>query len=142
MKRRVFLDTNVFIYAFEYPTSNSAKVIDFLNKGEIEVVVSEKVIQEVTRYFERFHTVELARTFRRYILFSCQVVLKEQVQETMVIYQGQIKEKDLEQLAAVKKLGLKYLLSYDRDFNPFEEYYTPKEFLQQLGKNDISDTEY
>jgi hypothetical protein len=36
-------------------------------------------------------------------------------------YRGKIKEKDLEQLAVVKKLGLKYLVSYDRDFASFQE---------------------
>jgi len=42
MKRRVFLDTNIFIYAFEFPDSNSGKVIDLLNKGQIEAVISEQ----------------------------------------------------------------------------------------------------
>lgn len=47
-------------------------------------------------------------------------------------WEGQIKEKDLEQLAVVKKLGIKFLVSYDRDFSPFKEYLTPKEFLKQM----------
>lgn len=47
MKFRVFLDTNVFIYAFEFPESNSNKVIDLLNKGQIEAVISERVLKEV-----------------------------------------------------------------------------------------------
>jgi hypothetical protein len=42
------------------------------------------------------------------------------------------KDKDLEQLAVVKKLGLKYLVAYDRDFEPFEEYVTPKGFVEAL----------
>lgn len=41
MKCRVFLDTNVFIYAFEFPESNSNKIIGLLNKGQIEAVISE-----------------------------------------------------------------------------------------------------
>ncbi len=44
-----------------------------------------------------------------------------------------IKDKDLEQLAAVKKLGIKYLISYDRDFEKFEEYITPKAFINWIG---------
>lgn len=39
MKLRVFIDTNVFIYSFEYPKSNSAKIITLLNRGEIEAVI-------------------------------------------------------------------------------------------------------
>jgi predicted nucleic acid-binding protein len=30
MRLRVFLDTNVFIYAFEFPESNSSKIIDLI----------------------------------------------------------------------------------------------------------------
>ena len=52
--------------------------------------------------------------------------------DAMVEYRTQIKEKDLEQLAATKALGLKYLLSFDRDFEPFEEYTTPHEFIRLL----------
>jgi len=45
MKPRVFLDTNVFIYSFEFPESNSAKIIEILNKGEIEAIIFEKVFR-------------------------------------------------------------------------------------------------
>ncbi len=31
MKHRVFIDTNVFIYAFEFPDSNSNIIIELLN---------------------------------------------------------------------------------------------------------------
>ncbi len=51
----------------------------------------------------------------------------------MARYKGKIKEKDLEQLAVVKGLGLRFLISYDRDFEPFDEYVTPKKFLKSLG---------
>jgi predicted nucleic acid-binding protein len=34
MKHRIFLDTNVFIYAFEFPDSNSNTIIEMLNDGK------------------------------------------------------------------------------------------------------------
>lgn len=55
MRFRIFIDTTTFIYAFEYPKSNSAKITELINKGEIEVIISERVLKEVTRYFEKFH---------------------------------------------------------------------------------------
>ena len=55
------------------------------------------------------------------------------VREEMDRCRGQIKEKDLEQISVTKMLGLKYLVSYDRDFEPFEEYKTPKEFIKTLN---------
>jgi predicted nucleic acid-binding protein len=133
MKRRVFLDTNIFIYAFEFPDSNSGKVIDLLNKGQIEAVISERVLKEVQTYFKKFHGKDLAALFRDYLLRTCVLVFPADLKKEMLRYKRLIKAKDLEQVAAVKKLGIKYLLSYDRDFEPFEEYMPPKVFIKEVG---------
>lgn len=138
---RVFLDTNVFIYSFEFQNSNSSKIIDLLNKGEIEAVISENVLQEVVKYFEKYHNIKLARLFRRYILESCLFIRRDLVIDAMERYNDQIKEKDIEQIAVTKKLEIKYLISYDKDFGKFEEYKTPKEFLKIL-KIKNKETEY
>ena len=133
MKRRVFLDTNIFIYAFEFPDSNSGKVIDLLNKGQIEAVISERVLKEVQAYFKKFHSKDLSALFRDYLLRTCVLIFQADLKSEMLKYKKLIKAKDLEQVAAVKKLGIKYLLSYDRDFEPFEEYITPKAFIKEVG---------
>ena len=133
MRVRVFLDTNVFIYSFEFPKSNSGKIIELLNQAEIEAVISERVVQEVQRYFGKYYTKDLAGLFRNYLLLSCTVISTSYVREDMNRYKGKIKDKDLEQLAVVKKLGLKYLVSYDRDFEAFQEYKTPRRFIEALN---------
>ncbi len=133
MRFNVFIDTNVFIFSFEYPQSNSRKIIDLLNEGRIDAIVCDKVIKEVTRYFEKYHSLSLARLFRRYLIASCILIAKYEVEEEMIKLEGKIKGKDLEQLSVVKKYGLKYLISYDKDFEDFEEYVTPKEFIGILG---------
>lgn len=133
MRPRVFLDTNVFIYAFEFPQSNSGKIIELLNQAEIEAIISERVLLEVQTYFMRYYTKDLGGAFRYYLLLSCTVIPTSYVREEMNRYKNMIKEKDLEQLAVVKKLGLKYLVAYDRDFEPFEEYETPKRFIEALN---------
>ena len=133
MKRRVFLDSNIFIYAFEFPDSNSGKVIDLLNKGQIEAVISERVLKEVQAYFRKFHSKDLAALFRDYLLRTCVLVFPADLKNEMLKHKKLIKEKDLEQVAAVKKLGIKFLLSYDRDFEPFEEYITPRAFVKEFG---------
>ena len=56
-------------------------------------------------------------------------------------WRGKIKDKDLEHLATVKYLGLKYLIAYDYHFEDFEEYRTPKQFITEEGL-DVSETEY
>lgn len=133
MKRRVFIDTNVFVYAFEFPQSNSKIVIDLLNKGKIEAIISERVLKEVQTYFKKFYSKDLAGIFRDYLLRTCTVILSNDVKKEMIKYKDLIKDKDLEQLATVKGLGIKFLIAYDRDFENFEEYRTPKSFLKELG---------
>ncbi|MBI5212693.1 MAG: hypothetical protein HY957_04895 [Nitrospirae bacterium] len=61
------------------------------------------------------------------------VVFSADVKKEMAKYKNQIKDKDLEQLAVVKKLGIKFLIAYDKDFEGFEEYITPKAFIEQSG---------
>lgn len=141
MRFSVFIDTNVFIFSFEYPKSNSRRIIDQLNEGKIDAIICDKVVKEVTRYFERHHTTELARLFRRYLVGSCIIVPKEEVGKDMDKLRGTIKEKDLEQISVVRKYGIKYLVSYDRDFEGFEEYVTPKKFVEILGLK-AYDSEY
>lgn len=133
MKRRIFLDTNVFIYAFEFPDCNSGKIINLLNKGQIEAIISEQVLKEVQAYFKKYYSKDLAAIFRDYLLRTCTVVFSVDVKREMAKYKKAIKSKDLEQLAVVKKLGIKFLVSYDRDFETFEEYITPKEFIEEMG---------
>ncbi len=141
MKNRVFLDTNIFIYAFEFPDSNSGKIIDLLNDEIIEGIISERVVKEVYRYFRRYHRKDLADTFRKYLYDTCSVVLARDVKDAMNKYRGQIKEKDLEQLAVVREFGIKYLVALDRDFEGKEEYRTPKEFVKILCGN-MKDSKY
>lgn len=132
MKYRVFIDTSVFIYAFEFPDSNSNTIIELLNDGKIEAVVSERVVKEVYHYFRKHHGKDLADTFRNYLHEACKIILAKDVKDAMNKYRGQIKEKDLEQLAVVRKLGIKYLIAFDRDFEGQEEYRTPREFVELM----------
>lgn len=132
MKFRVFIDTNVFIYAFEFPESNSHKIIDLLNNGHIEAVISERVLKEVQLYFKKFYGKDLAATFRDYLLRTCSVVFLSDIKKEMKQYKNQIKDKDLEQLSTVKKLGIKFLIAYDRDFEGIEEYTKPKAFIEHM----------
>lgn len=109
MKLRVFLDTNIFIYAFEFPVSNSSRIIGLLNRGAIEGIISDRVVCEVQSYFKKYYGKDLAGYFRDFLLVSCVVISSFQVDKEIVRYRGRIKEKDLEQLAVTKKLGLKFL---------------------------------
>jgi len=133
LKPRVFLDTNVFIYAFELPSSNSRLIIDLLNEGMIEAVVSERVFREVYHYFRRYYLKGLADEFRAYIFSTCEIILSDEIRHRLKRYRGEVKDKDLEHLATVREYGIKHLVSYDRDFEGIKEYIKPNEFVRLFG---------
>ena len=133
MPVKIFIDTNVFIYAFEFPTSNSGIIIERLNKGELQAVVSELVVLEVMRYFKKYYGKDLASKFRNYIIQSCKIMLKTEIVDHIKTLKGAIKDKDIDHLATVRALGLKYLVSYDEDFLGQEEYITPRDFVKKMG---------
>ena len=61
----------------------------------------------------------------------------------MDMLKGKIKERGLENVAAVKHESLEYLVAYDRDYGEaiVKEYITPKEFVK-LFKLKPYDEEY
>jgi len=133
MRLKVCLDSSVFIYAFEFPESNSKKVIDLLNICALEAVISERVYKEVTSYFKKFYGKDAASKFRNYLIETCELLFEDEIQKEMQELKGKIKQKDLPQIASARHLGIKYLIAFDEDFNAFEEYVTPKRFIEILN---------
>lgn len=132
IKIRALLDTNVFIYAFEMPESNSNLIINALNRGLFEAIITESTFKEVYRYFRKHYSKGLADAFRAYLFVSCRMIFSHQLKEHSAKYAGLINERDLEQVIAVREFGIKYLVSYDRHFEGLEEYTMPKQFAQLL----------
>jgi predicted nucleic acid-binding protein len=132
IKIRALLDTNVFIYAYEIPESNSELLINALNSGVFEAVITESAFKEVYRYFRKHYHKRSADAFRVYLFAVCEIIYSHQLEEHSAEYAHLINEKDLEQVVAVKELGIKYLVSYDNHFEGKEEYRTPKQFAEIL----------
>ena len=132
MKIKAFIDTNTIIYGFEFRKSNSAIVLGLINEDKIEAFITMNVLVEVSDYFKRHYSREDSNKVVKYLLEICRIIYEDDCKEEMKKLKGKIKQKDLPQIAATKALGLKYLISYDRDFLPFSEYRTPKHFLKEL----------
>ena len=130
---RVFVDSSVFIYGLEFEESNSAIIYDEITNGSIKAVINEKVIEEVVRYFGRRKGRHFAYLIESQLRRVCEVTQRQDYAGEIEEWKGKIKEKDLEHLATAKKFGLK-IVAYDSDFLPFEEYRTPKQFVDELGK--------
>ena len=132
IKTRALLDTNVFIYAYEIPKSNSNLIINALNQDLFEAIITESTLKEVYRYFRKHYSKKLADTYRVYMFVTCKTIFSHQLKEHLTKYASLINKKDLEQLTAVRELGIKYLVSYDKHFERLEEHRTPKQFTQLL----------
>ena len=137
----VFLDTNVFIWGYNRTGSNSDKILELMSKRKISVVVSEKVLDELRKYFVTYYTKDVYSTIFQFVSLTAKIIPRDEVLDEMNNWKNKIKSKDLEQLAVVKKYGIKYLISYDKDFEPFGEYVTPKKFIKLLGMTPAK-TEY
>ncbi len=133
MPKRVVIDTNVFVYGFEFPYSNSAKIMKLINEGEIEAVITQTVLDETVRYFKNFHGKELAAEFRHYLLEVCVIITEPELKAEMAANRGKINDEHAQKIAAAQHLQLK-LVSYDRDFEGFEEYIIPREFIKKSGR--------
>lgn len=141
MNALVFLDSNVFIWGYNRPESNSGKILDLMDEGKIKIVVSEKVIEELRTYFINHYNKDVWSGVFSHISALVRIVFREEIIEEIRKVKGKIKEKDVEHLATVRLLKLKYLVSYDDDYKQIEEYITPKKFIKELGLKP-ADSEY
>jgi len=132
IKLRALLDTNIFIYAFETPKSNSNLILDALNQNQFEAIITESTFKEVYRYFRKHYSKKLADQYRIYLFTTCKIVFSHQLQPHLTKYIDEISRKDIEQLTATREFGIKYLVSYDKHFTDVEEYRTPKQFAKIL----------
>lgn len=141
MSKLVFLDTNVFIWAYNRHDSNSAKILDLMDDGRIKVIVSERVIDELKKYFLIYFDETIWFSVFKHIISNSEIIKREEILDEIIKWRGKIKEKDLENLATVKYIGLKYLIALDDHYKDFEEYITPKAFIKYMGLKP-SETEY
>jgi len=141
MNIAVFLDSNVFIWGYNRPASNSGKILNLMNEGKITVVVSERIIEELRTYFINYYNKDVWSSVFSHISALVRIVPREEITEEIRKVADKIKEKDVEHLATVRLLRLRYLVSYDADYKHIEEYITPKEFIKVL-KLKCTDSEY
>jgi predicted nucleic acid-binding protein len=131
MPTRAVLDSNVFLFGFERPRSNSHRILEKLAAGDLRGVVTDRIVREVIGYLRKYYGKDLAARFRDYILSTCDLLPEADldVPSDLISLVG---EKDAGALAAARALGLARLVSTDRDFARAPERRTPREFLIEL----------
>ena len=128
----IFLDSSVIILGLEKEKSNSTKILDLVFEKKIEATINSKVLIEVRRYFSKRRNNNYAFLIENLLRKHCKIIYESDLEKQILNFKGKMKEKDLIHLATVKELSLKYLIAFDRDFKPFNEYKTPKQFLKEL----------
>jgi predicted nucleic acid-binding protein len=126
-----FLDSNVFIYG-RLEDCNSRLIIFLAQLGEFQVFTSELVVEEVERFFRTEISREAGYLAARFVESLSQVVRRDKIAKVMGQLKGKIKERDLENLAVVRRLDLRHLVSYDDDYRRarVNEYTTPRAFVK------------
>ena len=133
MKLRAYLDTNVFVYGL-LEDCNSSIILSTAEAGDLEVVVSELVVEEVRNVFERLVGREAGFYAMRYVeTLAVKIVKREEMKSEIMENRGKIKDKDVENVAAVRHEHLEFLVAYDRDYEGVPEYITPKDFIERFG---------
>lgn len=131
MPSKAFFDSNVFIFGFERPRSNSRRILDLLVGGDLHGVVTDRVVREVLGYMRRYYGKDSAGKFRDLILLTCDLLLEEDLPINSELT-ALVGAKDAGALAAVRSSGLSPLVSTDSDFEKVPEHRTPREYLQDL----------
>lgn len=131
-KPRACIDTSAFILGLEQPDSNAALLLRLAAQHKVQFFAAEKLLEELRSFYRIQRGERFAYFAELFARKSLRVLPRGDIAEEVTAWRGKIKEKDLEHLATVKKLGLP-LVAYDRDFDPFPEYQTPKEFVVRLG---------
>ncbi|MBI5036770.1 PIN domain-containing protein [Candidatus Micrarchaeota archaeon] len=140
MQKPLFVDSSTIIIGITQPETNSARVLGLIGGGKAEAIISEKALLEVKRFFLAKRGEKFAYATERFLKKNFRVVPRAEVEREIAKYRGQIKEKDLEHLATAKKFGAT-IVAFDRDFEPFKEYVTPKQFVKTLKMKQF-ETEY
>lgn len=137
----VFLDSSVFIWAYNRPESNSAKILGLVDAGKLEAVTSEKALEETGKYFNLFYDSRTWFSVKQHLVVSAKIIWREEISALTELLRGKIKNKDVEHLATARYAGARVIIAFDRDFLPFTEYHTPRQFIAELGLKP-SETEY
>lgn len=138
---RVLLDTNVFVFGLERTKSNSAIILKEMSEGALEVVITERVFRETIMYFRRNYSKKTVAKVRLFLAAGSTVIPQSLIITELRRWKGEIKEKDLENLATVKALGIRHLVSLDRHYDAFPEHISPRKFVESIGLKP-SETEY
>lgn len=132
-KPRLYADSSCIIIGMEKKGTNSSSLLELIAAEKLQAFTSEKTLAEVDNHFRDFGGEREAYFSIQFIKRCFTIVLLSKILAQQRRWRGKIKEKDLAHLATAKMLRLPVIVAFDRDFKPFAEYRTPKQFLEEMG---------
>lgn len=126
---RVFLDTNVFLYAIggESPHRDSCRnLLAAVGKGDVDAVTSSEILQEVlhirTRRVDLADGIQAARSAASMVAEVLAVTGNDVLAACKVLEKHpQISARDALHVAVMKANQLHTLISVDKDFDPIRD---------------------
>lgn len=115
---RVYLDSNVFIFAKEREESNSRIILDLIEERKIIPVISYLTLEELREYFSITYGRETAIDEVYYLvsLPELEIVTRDRVRQRVSEFRGVVAEKDLPHLVAAVVARVDYFVTYNRHF--------------------------
>ena len=117
-KLRVYLDSNVFIFAKEDQDSNSRIILDLAEEGKIVPVVSYLTLEELREYFTRRYNRETAINEIYYLISlpTLEIVPRDKAKKLITKHKGVVPDKDLPHLVSATTANIDYMVTYNRQF--------------------------
>jgi len=141
--KRVYLDTNVLVMGILKHESNSRRVLELTNRGEIHAIICDYSIEELKRVLRRLLPRKEAN-YRLYLFIKyaasnpfIKIVKYQYYEHREDHFKEYIVKKDLPHLIVAIETKTDAIIVKDRHFTGQKliRVMTPREFLRELGKD-------
>lgn len=133
---RVVLDTNVLVSGLAYPTSVPGRIVGAWRQGQVDVVLSHFILNEVARVLPSLRRVRLSAVELRDLLDSF-MFLADVIEPDPAWSDPELRDAhDQPVLATLAAAQAKYLITGDKDLLALAGHYpivTPAEFWARHG---------
>jgi len=132
---RVVLDTNILVSAIAYPGSTPGRIFSAWQSGQLDVVLSRYILDEMERVLPRFARVKLNTSEIRDLADS--FMFKAEIVEPTAIQEASLRdEADAPVLGTLLAAKADYLITGDKDLLALAAEYpivTPAAFWERHG---------
>jgi putative PIN family toxin of toxin-antitoxin system len=132
---KVVLDTNVLVSAIAYPGSIPGRIFSAWQRGQLDVVLSRYILDEMERVLPRFAQVKLSASGIRDLADS--FMFRAEIVEPSLVAEASLRdEADVTVLGTLLAAKADYLITGDKDLLALAERYpivTPAAFWKKHG---------